>query len=79
MNLDFPSIALLLGSIASVITSVATLIVATRTRDKVETVHKEMNSMKDALVAVTRSDALQEGYTAGVAEQKAADPAKGKA
>lgn len=46
---------------------------------KVEQIHRATNSMKDALVATTRSDALQEGHTAGVAEEKAtAKKLKGK-
>lgn len=35
-------------------------------------IEKATNSMKDALVAVTRSDALQEGHAEGVKDQKAA-------
>jgi hypothetical protein len=64
------STAILIGSIPSFIA----LWLQWRVSLKVELVHKATNSMHDALVKTTRSDALQEGHAAGVAEQKRLDP-----
>jgi len=52
-----------LGSIPLIITAVAGLI-------KIMQVEKNTNSMKDALVAATKSDALQTGRAQGKAEEK---------
>lgn len=78
--------AVLIAVIASVpptLTAAGALVVALKTQDKVavvadkvEVVHRATNSMKDALVKVTRSDALQEGHAQGVTDQKAAEKAK---
>lgn len=78
MQLDRTAIiiALIVGAPAT-ISSLGALVVILRTSDKVLVVEKKIeevrhstNSMKDALVAVTRSDALQEGHTAGVQDEK---------
>lgn len=45
-------------------------------KDQIEVVHKATNSMKDDLVALTRSDATQKGHTQGVADQKAKEEEK---
>lgn len=52
------------------IAAVASLVVSIRNGKKVDEIHKTTNSMSDKLLAVTRSDALQEGHTAGVADEK---------
>lgn len=74
-----------LAALPPTIASTGALIVSLRAAEKVdnvaekvEVVHKATNSMKDAIIAVTRSDALQEGYTKGKTDQKAADAQKGK-
>lgn len=68
--------------IAAFFTSLPATIIAWRTdskvervAEKVEVVHKATNSLTDRLVDVTRSDALQEGHSAGVKDQKAAEKA----
>ena len=60
-------LTLIIVSITTTLNTVAALGTLYLTR-KVE---KSTNSMKDELVAVTRSDAKQEGITQGVADQKA--------
>lgn len=57
-------LAAVIASIPSTFAAIATLIVAVRTGRKTEQVHKEMNSMKDELVALTRVEA----HAAGVLE-----------
>lgn len=44
--------------------------VSLRTDKKVEQVHKATNSMKDALVAATRAEALQTGEAIGKAKEQ---------
>lgn len=61
----------LVAAVPPTLTAAAALVVSLRTNRAVEQVHQATNSMKDQLVAVTRSDALQEGHAAGVAEGKA--------
>ena len=74
MSLDLTTvIAAFIATLPATIAAIGALIVSLRNGIKVEEVHKATNSMKDALVAVTRSDALQEGHAAGVAEVKAAE------
>lgn len=71
--MNFDRTAVLIAVIATVpptLTATGALIVSLKTQDKVEEVRHSTNSMKDALVAVTRSDALQEGHTAGVQDEK---------
>jgi glyceraldehyde-3-phosphate dehydrogenase/erythrose-4-phosphate dehydrogenase len=53
------------------------LIVSLHNGRKVDDIKAATDGMKDALVKVTRSDALQEGHTAGVADQKADQKARG--
>lgn len=62
---DAISIALIVA-VPTTITSVATLIVAVKSAQKVEEVHRATNSMKDALVAA----ALIEGHAKGVQDEK---------
>ncbi len=62
----------LIASIPSTIVALRTSAKVEAVADKVEVVHKATNSLKDELVAVTRSDALQEGHTAGVKDEKSA-------
>lgn len=47
--------------------------VVAETAEKVEIVHKATNSLTDKLVASTRSDALQEGHTKGVRDQRGSE------
>lgn len=61
----------LIGGTAPTLVALAGLVVSLRNNKKIEAVHLATNSMKDALVTTTRSDALQEGRTAGVAQEKA--------
>lgn len=70
-------IALIVG-LPPTIGSIASLVISLRTSDKVqvvaekvEVVHKATNSLTDRLVNTTRSDALQEGHTQGLADAKA--------
>lgn len=44
--------------------------VAVETQEKVEVVHKATNSLTAQLVQTTRDNALQEGHTKGVKDQK---------
>lgn len=60
----------IIASVPTLIASLATLFVAIKTARKVEVVHLATNSMKDALVTTTKSDAFQKGHTAGVADEK---------
>lgn len=74
-----PVILALIAAVSSMIASITAAVVAILTNRKVEMVHKATNSMKDELVAVTRSDALQTGRTEGIAEQKAEQRSEGRA
>lgn len=65
-------IVALVAAIPPTMLALATLITSLRIGRKVEEVHHATNGMKDALMKVTRSDALQEGHSAGVADEKAA-------
>ena len=53
------------------IASVAAVLISLNTQAKVEQVHLATNSMKDALVAATRKESLQEGREQGAVEEKA--------
>jgi len=71
-------IVALIATVPPTITAAGALIVSLSTQAKVvdvqktvEVVHKATNSLTDRLVAVTRSDALQEGHTEGVEAQRA--------
>jgi len=61
------NITLIIVSVTTCVNAVAAVSTLYLTR-KVE---KATNSMKDDLVAATRSSALQEGHTEGVSAQKA--------
>jgi len=61
------------SDIAQILTALAAvggLIISWSNSRKIEEVHKATNSMKDELVAVTKSDAFQTGITEGRALQK---------
>jgi len=73
MEISDSVITAFIASIAPTLGSIATLYVSIKNGTKVDEVHKATNSMKDALVATTRSDALQEGRTAGLAEARNAN------
>lgn len=66
----------IVAAVPPTIVSLCGLILGVINRNKIELIHKATNSMKDALVEVTRSDALQEGHTAGVKDEKEAQKAK---
>jgi hypothetical protein len=70
------TLTILVAAIPTTVAAITTMVVSLRTGRRVEEVHVATNSMKDALVARTRSDALQEGKAAGIAEQKAKQGAK---
>lgn len=61
----------MLASMTAAVLSFRNTLQIERVADKVEIVHKATNSMKDQLVAVTRSDAMQTGHAEGRAEIKA--------
>lgn len=66
--------AVLIAAIASLpptVASIAAVLISLNTQAKVEVVHKATNSLTERLVSVTKSDALQEGHTKGVADEKA--------
>ena len=62
-----PLILALIVAIGPTLASVAALIVALKTKTKVEEVHVATNSMKDALVAAARSN----GHIQGVKDERA--------
>lgn len=66
---DAVLIALIAG-VPPTLTAAGALVVSMHTQEKVEEVHKATNSMKDALVASTRSEALMEGHAEGVKDEK---------
>lgn len=71
----YMSDAVLVAIIAAVpptVVSLVAVVVALIGNRKIEVVHKATNSMKDQLVAVTKSDSFQKGHAAGVADEKAA-------
>lgn len=84
MRLDRTAVIIaLIATVPPTITAAGAVVVALRTAwkvdlvaEKVEVVHKATNSLTAQLVETTRSDAKQEGHTAGVAEQKAAEKSK---
>lgn len=66
--------AVLIALIASLPPTVAAIVAVVKVQvvaEKVEVVHKATNSLTDRLVNATRADALQEGHTQGVADEKA--------
>src|ERR1017187_10180772 len=75
----------IIGAVAPTISSVAAFVMAWRTTTKVEAVdvkvehvQKQTDGLKDALVASTRKQSLQEGEIAGKKEGRAAGVAEGK-
>lgn len=71
MKISDAVIIALIACIPPTLTAAGALIVSINTQSKVEEVHKATNSMKDALVASTRSEALIEGHAEGVKDEKA--------
>lgn len=71
MKLSDTVLVALIAATPPTILSAGSLITSLKTQDKVEVIHKATNSLTDRLVAVTRSDALQEGHADGVKDQKA--------
>ncbi len=59
-----------LAGISAVSSTVAAVIGFANSR-RIKEVHAATNGMKDQLVAATRSDAMQQGHTAGAADEKA--------
>lgn len=66
-----PVLIALIGATGTFLLSLVTLVSQIITVRKVEQVHKATNSMKDQLVAATKSDALKEGHSQGVSDEKA--------
>jgi type III secretory pathway component EscS len=60
----------IITAIPPTVAAVAGLIIGIVNRGKIKEIHIATNSMKDALVAATRSEALMEGHAAGVAQEQ---------
>lgn len=60
-----------IAALPATLGAIGALILSIRNGRKIEEVHKATNGMSERLTAVTRSDALQEGHSAGVADEKA--------
>lgn len=80
MNVDLNTVLVAgIAALAPTLLALATLVQSLRngrkvdeTAKRLEEVHLATNGMKAELVKVTRSDALQEGHSAGVKDEKAA-------
>lgn len=64
-------------AIPPTIGSICAVLISLNTNAKVEVVHKATNSLTEKLVSTTKSDALQEGHSKGVADEKARRDNKG--
>jgi hypothetical protein len=60
----------IITSVPPTIAAIAGLIIGIINSGKIREIHVATNSMKDALVAATRSEALIEGHAAGVAQEQ---------
>lgn len=79
MNVDSNAviIAAAIGAVSQIVIALATLYTSIRNGRKADQIKEATDGMKDELVKVTRSDALQEGHTAGVKDEKAVQASKG--
>lgn len=60
-----------IATLPATLGAIGALILSVKNGRKIEEVHKATNGMSERLNAVTRESALQEGHTAGVADEKA--------
>lgn len=74
MNIDINMVLVaVISATPPTVVALANLVASLRNGRKVDQIKAATDGMKDELVKVTRSDALQEGHTAGVKEQKAVE------
>ena len=71
MSTDLILVVVASTAVLNALIAVITLFHTIKIGAETEEIKHATNSMKDELVAVTRSDAKQEGITQGIASQKA--------